>query len=51
MRALASCFESIYFQMGDVWLHVLIARRSGLRLLSVARVLTSPRALRQGGCL
>ena len=35
--ALASCFESIYFQMGDVWFMLLIAV-FGLRLLSVARL-------------
>jgi O-antigen ligase len=35
--AFASCFESIYFQMGDIWFMLLIAV-FGLRLLSVARL-------------
>ncbi len=35
--AYASCFESIYFQMGDVWFMLLIAV-FGLRLLSVSRL-------------
>jgi O-antigen ligase len=35
--AFASCFESVYFQMGYVWFMLLIAV-FGLRLLSVARL-------------
>ena len=35
--ACASCFESIYFQMGDIWFMLLIAV-FGLRLLSVSRL-------------